>query len=356
MKTIAIACGGTGGHVFPGLATAKVLAAKGENPVIILSKRGVEAATVSDWRGPVENVRCPPLQWGAPWRAARSIYTLASATCQSLRLFRKLRPTALLAMGNYTSFGPVIAARLLRIPVVLHEANAIPGSAISFLSRAARTVCVSFDDAKTYFPASVHTVLTGMPIRTELAGRPPLDGYSPRSALLIMGGSQGARAVNRLAVGALKCLKDRGESLPPILHLSGQNEEEETRAGYAAAGISADVRGFLKDMGGAYAASKLCISRSGAAATAELRLCGLPSVLIPLPNVSRDHQTLNAEVLERAGAAKCLPQSGLTPEALADVLTSLWKDDAVLARMRGALKPLATPDAAERLAAELLKF
>jgi UDP-N-acetylglucosamine--N-acetylmuramyl-(pentapeptide) pyrophosphoryl-undecaprenol N-acetylglucosamine transferase len=346
-----VTCGGTGGHVFPGVATAQQLAHDGHDVALMLSGRDVETPTANGWSGRVLPVRCPQPRWRTPWGALRSAVGLVSAILQARKQLLSFRPDALLAMGSYTSFGPVLAARWLRIPIVLHDANVIPGSAIARLAPLAAQVAVSFDETAKYLPRATRTTNTGLPVRTELAGRPPLENMGPGTfTVLVMGGSQGARAVNALAVAAFRMLFERGERDWRILHLAGKTEETTVRAAYAEAGVPATVFGFLADMGGAYSAADLCLSRSGAAACFELCLCGPPALLIPLPTAARDHQTANARALADAGAAELLSQASLTPAALADSLSALRRDTVRREAMRAALRRLARPDAAARLA------
>lgn len=349
---VAVACGGTGGHVFPGVATARCLVEAGHDAALILSGRDVETPTANGWSGPVLPVRCPQPRWRTPAGAVRGVVGLAGAFAQARRQLKGYAPQALLAMGSYTSFGPVLAARSLGIPVVLHDANVVPGAAVARLAPLAACVAVSFAGTARYLPKRIRVVDTGLPVRTELAGRPPLEVSGPEGGftVLVMGGSQGARAVNTLAVEAFRLLRERGGAPVRILHLSGRAEEEAVRAAYAKAGITAQVLGFLADMGGAYAAADLCVSRSGAAACFELCLCGPPALLIPLPTAARDHQTANARALAEAGAAELLPQATLTPAVLADRIASLQADSARCAALRGGLRGLARPDAAKRLA------
>ena len=168
---IAVTCGGTGGHVFPGIATANELARQGHDVAVVLSGRDVES--VSGWTGQTLHVPCPRPRWRNPIAAVRTLWGLARAFLAARRTFAIFKPSVLLAMGSYTSFGPVLAARSLGIPVVLHDANAVPGAAVSLLCRAAKVVAVSFDEAATHLPRRVKTVKTGLPIRVEaLLGLP----------------------------------------------------------------------------------------------------------------------------------------------------------------------------------------
>ncbi len=356
-RRVAVACGGTGGHVFPGVATARALAAMGHEVALMLSGRTVERQTAAGWTGRVLDVRCPPPRWRHPLHAPRSAMALLAATGRAWRRLGGFAPDVLLAMGSYTSVGPVLAARLRRIPVVLHEANVVPGVAVRRLAALADEVAISFEDTRARLPDRTPVVLTGLPVRGDLAGRPPLacgptSGGRNRLTVLVMGGSQGARAVNELAVEAFRLLSDRlaPADQPAVLHLAGRLEEDAVRQAYAGTAVPARVFGFLDDIGGAYAAADLCVSRAGAAACFELCLCGPPAILVPLPGAARDHQRANAQALEAAGAARMLPQPGLTPDRLAREIEALLRDGARRERMTRALRSLARPDAAQALA------
>jgi UDP-N-acetylglucosamine--N-acetylmuramyl-(pentapeptide) pyrophosphoryl-undecaprenol N-acetylglucosamine transferase len=240
--------------------------------------------------------------------------------------------------------------------VLLHEANVIPGAAVARLAPLARCVAVSFPETARHLPRGTRVVNTGLPVRTELAGRPPLAGFAPGPfTVLVMGGSQGSQGVNLLAVEAFRLLAGQGGAPLRILHLAGRAGAPQVRAAYAAAGLQAEVIDFLEDMGGAYAAADLCISRSGAAACFELCLCGPPALLIPLPGSARDHQHANAEALAVAGAAEVLLQPALTSARLAARLAALRDAPERCRAMRAALRGLARPDAARRLADQLLE-
>jgi UDP-N-acetylglucosamine--N-acetylmuramyl-(pentapeptide) pyrophosphoryl-undecaprenol N-acetylglucosamine transferase len=349
-RKILISCGGTGGHVFPGIATGHVLQQRGHAPELWLSgRRGVENETLRGWDGPVYRTGAQPLR---PSTLPAFIATL----WRVWRQMRRARPEVVLSMGCYASVPPVLVARLLGIPVVLHEANAVPGKAVTFLSRFARLTALSFASSAVYLPGR-RTVCTGMPVRTALAGQPPLDGFTPdpphaadrRFTVLITGGSLGAHAVNELACEALLRLHHQGVRVRAI-HQCGPQDEAGLRARYASAGVPVQVHAFLQEMGRAYASAELAICRAGAATCFELCLCGVPSILIPLPSAVRDHQRLNAEAMTAAGGALLRRQADLTPESLAAEIQALSTDHTRRAAMRQALQTLAAPDAAEKLA------
>ena len=361
-KHILIACGGTGGHVFPGLATGQVLQKCGHKPELWVTGRSVENDVLHGWDGPVFRTGAQPF-------SLRNLPAFLGTLWRVWRKIRRERPDIVLAMGCYSSVPPVLVARMLGIPVVLHEANAVPGKAVAFLSRFARITALSFAASVQYLPGR-RTVVTGMPVRTSLAGQPPLDTECgadsaapsnrssaleggapspPAFTVLITGGSLGAHAVNELACEALILLHRRGIAVRAI-HQCGPADEDGLRQRYTAANATVQVHAFLREMGRAYASADLAICRAGAATCFELCLCGVPAILIPLPAAVRDHQRLNAEMLAQSGGALLRIQSDTTPAQLAADIEAIRADPARRAAMRQALLTLAAPDAAEKLA------
>ena len=351
---IAVTCGGTGGHVFPGVATASALKAKGHDVRIVLSGRSVEGETPGGWDGGIIHVPCRQPRWRDPVNAGKSLFSLVSAFFSALAQLRRFRPRALLAMGSYTSIPPVLAARVLRIPVVLHEANAIPGVAVSRLCHFAEKVCIAFDEAADHLPHSVQTVNTGLPVRSGIVGESAGAYADPsRFTLLVMGGSQGAQAVNQAVSGAVRLLAQDPEeaALLRIIHLAGRSNEDAVRQSYSGIdSIPVTVIGFSNEMGKLYAASDFCISRAGAASCFELCLCGIPALLVPLPGLAHDHQTANARAMVRLGACDLIAQAELNPESLATYIKTIRRDNVKRSALRSALLANARPNAADELA------
>jgi UDP-N-acetylglucosamine--N-acetylmuramyl-(pentapeptide) pyrophosphoryl-undecaprenol N-acetylglucosamine transferase len=267
----------------------------------------------------------------------------------SLAALKLHRPQVLLAMGSYSSVGPVLAARRLRIPVVLHEANVIPGQAIDYLSRFAHTVAVGFPEARAHLSRSSVKV-TGIPLRKELevaAGKPP-PPPGPFT-ILVMGGSQGAHRLNVIASETLCRLHREGVRLG-VIHLAGQRDQAEVTETYRAAGLPHTVHGFLQDMAGAYQLASLALARSGANSCMELALFGVPALLVPYPEAARNHQLANASAMTAAGAADVLEQPELTVDRLAQYLKELMARPDRLAAMREAAHRRAIVGGDERLA------
>ncbi|MDI6775183.1 MAG: UDP-N-acetylglucosamine--N-acetylmuramyl-(pentapeptide) pyrophosphoryl-undecaprenol N-acetylglucosamine transferase [Verrucomicrobiota bacterium] len=345
---IAVACGGTGGHVIPGLVVARRLKERGHDVALWVGGRTVEDRSVSDWRGSIVRVTATGFQ-GFSWRSVAAAWFLTSAFRMCCGIMKRDPPDALLAMGGYASVGPVCAARSLGIPVVLHEANAIPGRAISFLARFSASVAISFEATRLYLKHPSVT-LTGYPVRETL----PAERFgAPLQAgvftVLAMGGSQGAHRLNEVVPSALSIVKRRGAPVQAV-HLTGQRDEAAVREVYAREGIPHVVQGFMAEMGRAYASADLAVTRAGAGTCAELAVCGVPALLVPLPTSRRGHQLTNARSLAATGGADAREQKDLTPEWLADHVAALQRNRRRLAAMRVALGKLDARGAAERIA------
>ena len=346
--TIAIACGGTGGHTFPGLATGRALRARGHKVIVLQAGRAIEAKTLAGWDGPT-------FKTGARSPLPKHPIATLRSVIRTWGWFRRERPDVVLAMGSYASFAPGWVAHLRHVPLVLHEANAVPGKAVALLSRWASAVAVSFPGTKLEPRKCRRIVHTGLPVRTELLDQAVPVGFEEKSdngfTVFVTGGSQGAHAVNEFASKVLSGLSRSGRIKGlRIIHQTGAADEKIVRKRYADAGADAAVFDFLKEMGGAMKAADFAIARSGAATCAEFCLFGLPSLLIPLPIAVRDHQYLNAKYLSDAGAAMVVRQDKLSEESFGRFLVELAGNREKLRQMRECSKSLAVADAAERLA------
>ena len=347
---VAIACGGTGGHTYPGLATARVLRERGCDVVVLQAGRAVEEQTLKGWDGEVFKTG-----------ARQSKLSIPGSLLRTWREFGKRRPSVVVAMGSYTSLPAVAAAWLRGIPVVLHEANAIPGKANAFLSRFARAAGIAFPEAAQHFPPRVTIADVGMPLRSEFEKGTGTSRADPsRFSLLVMGGSQGAKRLNEIFVEALKEIESRHAGLASklkVVHLTGERNKEEVLGLYAAAGLTGpafEIIGYSNDMARLYAESDFCISRAGASSCMELSLAGLPALFVPLPHLAADHQTFNAKSMASRGAGDWMPQDELEPAKLADYLAAVADDTAKRTKMREALLAISRPDATTRFADAIL--
>ena len=336
---IAVACGGTGGHVFPGVATAHELLHRGHDVTLWVTGRDTEQASLKDWDGPVVQVAARGLPSGVSLDSLRAVWHLARAVRQCRAHMRRDVPQVLLAMGSYASVGPCGAARWLGVPIVLHEANVIPGRAVRLFAGSAAAVAVGFEETRYHLPRGQLTVV-GMPLREELTeaahSLPPRndDVHSP-FRLLVVGGSMGAHRLNEIMVETLGRLAKTGAKLH-VTHLTGTQDETVVREGYRAAGVSADVIAFTKYMAPLYHAADLAICRAGASTCAELAFFGLPALFVPYPRAAMDHQTANARALEKRGAADVVDESALSPGWLVAYLSQTMKHPQRLTRMREA--------------------
>lgn len=343
---IVVACGGTGGHSFPGLAIAEELVRRGHEVVVWSSGRDVESSVMKRWNGPVFSTRAKQLR-------PKYVFSILRSILRCRRAMKKMKPDVLIAMGSYSSLPPVVAAYWQGVKIYLHEANTVPGKAVEFLSRFANTVAISFDVTAKYLP-KVRTVRTGLPVRAEITSGKRFD-FIPKDAftVFVTGGSQGAHAVNELTSKALVMLQEelrkRGGRLY-VIHQTGVADEGAVMAEYARASLPSRVQAFENSMADAFASADIVVARAGASTCFELAACGKPSLLIPLPSAVRDHQHYNAETFAAAGAAYEGIQSKLSPRQLCRYLLSLHEDPQRLGSMAEKMRGLATPDAASKVA------
>lgn len=345
-RPVMIMAGGTGGHIFPGLAVAEVLISRAV-PVVWLGAADALETRLVPARGirlmtlPVRGVR------GKGWNARlRAPWMLLGALRAAWAVQRRERPRSVLALGGYAAGPGGLAAFLRRVPLVVHEQNALPGLTNRVLARLARRVLVGFPDALP------RAVCSGNPVRAVIADLPlPAQRFAARTGrarLLVLGGSQGARALN-LGVPAALALLPTAER-PEVWHQCGAQAVEATRAAYAEAGVEARIEPFIEAMEQAYAWADLALCRAGALTLAELAAAGLGAVLVPYPHAVDDHQTRNATFMTGAGAARLLPESALSAQALVREVGMLLADRARLLGMATAARALARPDAAARIA------
>lgn len=343
---LVVACGGTGGHSFPGLAVAAELASRGHDVTVWMSGRDVESSVLKGWNGAVFATGARPL-------SIKNVFSNMCAFLRCRREIKRMKPDALLAMGSYSSLPPVLAASRRHVPVVLHEANTVPGRAIDFLSHFAKVVAISFEKTATYFHGK-ETVLTGLPVRQDLVGQPPFeDAPTDAFRVFVTGGSQGAHRVNELAVKTLvllnRDLANRGRKLY-VIHQTGVKDEAEISRSYAAAGVLARVNAFEHEMGRAFATANVVIARAGASTCFELALTGKPAFLLPLPSALRNHQHYNAAAFAAKQAVAEGKQEDITPRSLANWLLRRAEHPELLAKMSARILGLAYPDAAARVA------
>jgi len=349
-----IMAGGTGGHVFPALAVADVLRARGHSVTWIGTRQGLEARVVPAAGFPMEWIDVGGVRGKGLGAWLKAPFMLSRALTQSLSIFRRLKPAAALGMGGFASGPGGLAARLTGCPLVLHEQNAVPGFTNRVLSRLTRNLLEGFPGA---FAPGRHAEHVGNPVRTNIAELPPPEErFAKRKGalrLLVIGGSQGAQALNRDLPTAIAELSKRNR--PEIVHQTGARDAEKVSARYQELGIEARVAPFIDDMAAAYGWADLAVCRSGALTVAELAVAGLGAVLVPFAAAVDDHQTKNAAFLVDEGAARLVPQAQATPAALASQLEELLGDRTLLLEMARHARAAARTDAAERVAERCLK-
>ena len=345
MKII-VACGGTGGHTFPGLAVAKALLAKGHEVIVWTSGRDVEKSVMKSWEGPV-------FATGAKQLKPKFAFAIMASYFRCRRELKRQQPNVLLAMGSYASLPPVLAARSRGIPVVLHEANTVPGKAVEFLSRYAKVVATSFAMTEKYIKRAP-CELTGLPIRNEISQGQRFD-FIPENAFVVMvtGGSQGAHRVNELTSQAMVLVK---KSVPLyVIHQTGMKDEAEVAELYHSQGIPCRVHGFEHEMANAFKSANLVIARAGASTCFEIAACGKPVMFIPLPSAMKNHQHFNADAFVSIGAADEGIQADLSPKTIARYIERAYEDKTHTEAMAAKILTLATPDAAEKVAELVIK-
>jgi UDP-N-acetylglucosamine--N-acetylmuramyl-(pentapeptide) pyrophosphoryl-undecaprenol N-acetylglucosamine transferase len=353
---IAIACGGTGGHLFPGLAVAEQLAQRGARVVLLVSPKDVDQQAVKSADFEVLTLPAVALQRGSRLAFARGF---VKSYLAARRFFKANRPRAALAMGGFTSVPPVLAAKQLGARTFLHESNTVPGRANRVLSRFVDCAFVGFPEAAVKLKAR-QSAVTGTPVRPQFQSRDVADcrcalGLDPaRPVVLVMGGSQGAGGVNDLLMRSLPLLKQQAPDWQ-WLHLAGPNDVEKVRSAYAAAQLSAVVHPFCAQMELALGAADAAVTRAGASSLAEFAAMRLPVVLVPLPTAADDHQHVNALAFERSGAARLLEQKTATPEQLVQHLRELVERGEIRSRMQAALARWHAPGASLEIAERVLQ-
>lgn len=356
---VAIACGGTGGHLFPGLAVAEQLKQRGCDVALLISPKDVDQQAVKSASG-MEVFTLP-----AVGLQNRNYFSFAGSFVKSLfaarKIFRKRKPSAVVAMGGFTSAPPIFVAKDLGAKTFLHESNTIPGKANRFLARFVDEAFVGFPETASRLRAKKITA-TGTPVRPQffqqsgIGHRPSATalGFDPnRPVVLIVGGSQGASGLNAMVLSALPLLAKKNWQW---LHLTGANDFEKVKSAYAALGLDAVVKPFLAEMDLALGAATAAVSRAGASSLAEIAAMRLPALLVPFPAAADNHQFFNARIYAMSGAARLLEQKDSTPEKVAAILVELVEDDLVRAKMDAALKLWHAPKSAEQIAANILRL
>jgi UDP-N-acetylglucosamine--N-acetylmuramyl-(pentapeptide) pyrophosphoryl-undecaprenol N-acetylglucosamine transferase len=350
-----IACGGTGGHLYPGIAVAEVLQQRGHKVTLLISEKKIDALAASGH--PHLNFQSMNfIAMPKPW--SPKMIGFAKGLWKGLKdcreLIKKHDSKVVLGMGGFTSLAPLVAGQKEKRKTLIHESNAVPGKANKLNARFCDVVLCGLDACKTHFPKNPDVRVVGTPVRSSIAAKLEDDAYAilelqkSKKTLLVMGGSQGARGVNRAVIASLKEIFSDGFQ---ILHIAGPQDYQEVRDAYSKyADMPHQVMAFCHRMELAYAVADLVVARSGASTLTELAWFGKPSLLVPYPTAADDHQTKNAEIFAAAGAAKLMPESTLNATTLLEAMRSILNNEKTAKSMRDAARKIAVKDSAERIA------
>lgn len=353
-KRLVIACGGTGGHLFPGIAVAEAWTAAGGEALLLISEKQIDTLATEGY-GHLRFERMPSIAMPGVFSLKMPGFLLAFlrsfGNCR--KLLRDYGAHAVLGMGGFTSAAPLAAGKWMGLPTFIHESNAIPGKANRLNARFSIAVLVGFEACARHFGTGKRVEVVGTPLRPSVAKRPSREEglaffglQAGKKTLMVMGGSQGARRVNELVAASLAAFEDAGIQ---VLHISGPGDFDLVKPAYEQHPGAGELRSFCAEMQFALAAADLAICRSGASTLTELGYYRLPSVLIPYPFAAEDHQTRNAEIFSGPGAAELWPQGDLNESNFAGKILSLIHDEERLARMSEAAGRLALEDASGRV-------
>lgn len=353
-KRLVIACGGTGGHLFPGIAVAESWCEAGGEVLLLISEKQIDTLAAEGY-GHLNFQRMPAL--AMPRLVSLKMPGFLLAFLRSYRecrsLLRRFGADAVLGMGGFTSTAPLVAGRWAGLPTFVHESNAIPGKANRLNAKFAVAVLVGFEACVAHFGAGRRVEVVGTPLRSSVAQRPSRQeglaffGLDPaKKTLLVMGGSQGARRLNELVAASLPAFEEAGIQ---VLHISGPTDHDLVLPAHRARPGAGVLKSFCAEMQFALAAADLAICRSGASTLTELAHYEIPSVLVPYPFAAEDHQTANAEIFSGPGAAELWPQGTLDETGFARGVLGLISDETKLKRMKTAAARLAVPEASRRV-------
>src|SRR5262245_556597 len=344
---VLIAGGGTGGHIYPGIAIAREIRRRHPQAQLLFvgTERGLEMKIVPAEGFTLETITISGLKGSGPLKQLKSLLALPKSLWDACSILRNFRPSIVIGVGGYSSGPTVLVGALMKIPTMLQEQNALPGLTNRLLSRVTRKVATAFGECQAYFGSK--TVLTGNPVRAEFAQVSRPVGDRPFT-LLVFGGSQGAQAINEAVLKALEILKPQLPELQ-VIHQTGEREFTRVKQAYESMKMSADVRPFFGDIPKQFEAADLLLCRAGATTLAELTVAGKPAILVPYPQAADDHQRRNAEALAQAGAAEMILQKELNGAALAERIRYYFRNPVDLRRMEQNSRALGRPDATERI-------
>lgn len=359
---IAVAGGGTGGHIYPAVAVIDCLRQAGHSidVTFVGTKRGLEKSIVPGLGYRMRRIVSRPLPMRRDADFLYSVMCALLGMLQSMVIIMLDRPNVVLGTGGYASGPFVVAARLLGVPTLLIEPNSVPGRTTMMLARFVDEIALGFQESVRHFARGTNLRVTGIPTRTSLVERSREDGIRKfgldpaRKTIFIFGGSRGASSINKAFVGASAALQDRSDL--QFLVQTGTADYEYVSRAVGGIHVSAGIYPYIEDISYAYASCDLVVCRAGAGTVAELTTCGLPSILIPYPHATASHQEANARLLERTGAASVILDRDLNGEVLAEAIRSIIYDSERMAGMSGSSRALGKPDAASEIATHLVEL
>jgi UDP-N-acetylglucosamine--N-acetylmuramyl-(pentapeptide) pyrophosphoryl-undecaprenol N-acetylglucosamine transferase len=343
---VIIAAGGTGGHIYPGVAIAREFERRDPQTEILFvgTPRGLESKIVPREGFKLELLQVGALKGVSLFAKTKSLARLPLSFVSALGILRRFKPDVVIGVGGYSSGPTLLMAALRRIPTMIVEPNAMPGFTNRVLARYVRAAALTFEDALDYF--GKRGVVTGNPVRGDFAGIQK-KARGERLNVLIFGGSQGAHAINVAMMEAARLLASQKERFS-IVHQTGEKDYEMVEQAYKEAGLEAEVKPFIHDMAARFEWADVLICRSGATTVAEVAAAGKAAIFVPFPFATDDHQRKNAEAFERVGAARLIVQKDLTPERLAEELQRLMGAPELINQMEEASRKLGRPDSAAR--------
>jgi len=352
---VIIAGGGTGGHLFPGLAIAEELKSRDKKTEVIFvgTEYGIEAKVVPREGYPIKFLRAEGMVGVSPVKKMRAIAKMFVSTFDSYKIIQNVKPDIMIGVGGYASGAIMLIAAFMSIPTMILEQNCVPGLTNRILGKFVKAVCTNYQESIPYFPKG-KTFLTGNPVRMHVLRGSSEFGYKLFSlerglfTVFIFGGSLGARSINSVVVDSLSHMHDLRDKIQ-FLHQTGSKDYENVRDAYRKFGFKGTVTPFIFEMGEAYAVSDLVISRAGATTLAELTALGKPAVLIPYPYATGHHQELNARKLLEMGAARMIRDNELSGESLSRTIRVLYENEALRAEMQKNSRALGRPEACAKV-------
>jgi len=353
---VIIAGGGTGGHVFPGLAVAEELRNRDASTEIVFAgtEQGIEARVVPREGYPIKFLRAEGLVGVSLKKKVRAMVNVLLSIGDSYRIIKSVRPDIVIGVGGYASGVITAVAYLMSVPTMILEQNAVPGFTNKILGKIVNSICITYQESLSFFPRA-KTFLTGNPVRMNVLRGNSEAAYRLFSlekglfTIFAFGGSAGAKSINRALVDALQYLRDLKDMIQ-FLHQTGLKDYEAVREAYRQEGFKGTITPFIYQMGEAYAVADIVISRAGATTLAELTALGKPALLVPYPHAAGDHQEVNARKLLEIGAARMIPDRELSGEALANTIRELYANESVRAGMHRSGMAVGRPEASARIA------